>query len=128
MVTLGSTIYPSSTDTVSRIGLAYKPNVGDDRESPSYILLEKLQAKGVEVAYYDPHVQVIPMTPEHAQWAGTKSITCDKRSLESFDTVVISTSHDVVDYLQLANWCPSIVDTRNAMAGAEIKPGQVIKA
>ncbi|MBT5812846.1 MAG: nucleotide sugar dehydrogenase [Opitutales bacterium] len=110
------------------IGLAYKPNVDDDRESPSYILLEKLQAKGAEVAYYDPHVQVIPMTREHAQWAGTKSITWDKRSLESFDTVVISTSHDAVDYLQLANWCPSIVDTRNAMTGVEVRSGQVIKA
>jgi UDP-N-acetyl-D-glucosamine dehydrogenase len=110
------------------LGLAYKPNVDDDRESPSYILLEKLQAKGAEVAYYDPHVPVIPMTREHAQWAGTKSITWDQRNLESFDTVVISTSHDAVDYLQLADWCPSIVDTRNAMTGVEIKPGQVIKA
>ena len=110
------------------LGLAYKPNVDDDRESPSYILLEKLQAKGAEVAYYDPHVPVIPMTREHAHWAGKKSITWDKRSLESFDTVVISTSHKAVDYLQLADWCPSIVDTRNVMTGLEIKPGQVIKA
>ena len=110
------------------IGLAYKPNVDDDRESPSYILLEKLQAKGAKVAYYDPHVPVVPMTREHARWAGTKSITWNQRSLESFDTVVISTPHDAVDYLQLACWCSSIVDTRNAMAGVQIKPGQVIKA
>ena len=110
------------------LGLAYKPNVDDDRESPSYILLEKLQNKGAKVAYYDPHVPVIPMTREHAHWAGTKSIAWNQSELESFDTVVISTSHDAVDYLQLADWCPSIVDTRNAMTGLEIQPGQVIKA
>ena len=92
------------------------------------MLLEKLQAKGAEVAYNDPHVPGIPMTREHAQWAGAKSITWDERSLKSFDTVVISTSHEAVDYSQLADWCPSIVDTRNATTGLEIEPGQVIKA
>lgn len=110
------------------LGLAYKPNVDDDRESPSYILLEKLQAKGAEVAYYDPHVPVIPMTREHAHWAGTESIDWEQNELESFDSVVIATQHAAVDYGQLADWCHSIVDTRNAMAGIETKDGQVIKA
>ena len=110
------------------LGLAYKPNVDDDRESPSYILLEKLQAKGAAVAYYDPHVPVIPMTREHADWAGTQSIAWDQSELESYDTVVISTPHEAVDYQELADWCPSIVDTRNAMDPIETKAGQVIKA
>jgi UDP-N-acetyl-D-glucosamine dehydrogenase len=110
------------------LGLAYKPNVDDDRESPSYILLEKLQNKGAEVAYYDPHVPVIPKTREHAQWAGTESIGWNQDELASFDTVIIATAHEAVDYQQLAKWCPSIVDTRNAMTGVEVKPGQVIKA
>jgi len=110
------------------LGLAYKPDVDDDRESPSYILLEKLQNKGAEVAYYDPHVPVIPKTREHAEWAGTKSIEWDREILKSYDSIVISTPHAAVDYQQLADWCPSIVDTRNAMARIETNPGQVIKA
>lgn len=110
------------------LGLAYKPNVDDDRESPSYILLKKLQSKGAEVAYYDPHIPVIPLTREHAEWAGKRSIAWDRAELESFDTVIISTQHRAVDYQQVADWCLSIVDTRNAMAGIETKPGQVSKA
>ena len=110
------------------LGLAYKPNVDDDRESPSYILLKKLQSKGAEVAYYDPHIPVIPLTREHAEWAGKRSIAWDQAELESFDTVIISTQHQAVDYQQVADWCLSIVDTRNAMAGIETKPGQVSKA
>ena len=110
------------------LGLAYKPNVDDDRESPSYILLKKLQSKGAEVAYYDPHIPVIPLTREHAEWAGKRSIAWDQAELESFDTVIISTQHRAVDYQQVADWCLSIVDTRNAMAGIETKPGQVSKA
>ena len=81
------------------------------------MLLEKLQAKGAEVAYNDPHVPGIPMTREHAQWAGAKSITWDERSLKSFDTVVISTPHDAVDYSQLAGLCPSIVNTPKFLQG-----------
>ena len=110
------------------IGLAYKPNVDDDRESPSYILLEKLQAKGADVAYYDPHVPVVPLTREHAEWAGVQSIEWDQDTLASFDTVVISTAHANVDYQELVDWCPSIVDTRNALSGLETRDGQVLKA
>jgi UDP-N-acetyl-D-glucosamine dehydrogenase len=110
------------------LGLAYKPNVDDDRESPSYILLEKLQANGAEVAYYDPHVPVIPLTREHAEWAGTKSIEWNQESLKAFDTIVIATQHTAVNYDEVAAWCPSIVDTRNAMANVDTVEGQVIKA
>jgi UDP-N-acetyl-D-glucosamine dehydrogenase len=55
-------------------GLAYKPNVDDERESPSYRLLEKLKQRGAIVAYYHPHVPIIRPTREHSQWAGTKSV------------------------------------------------------
>ncbi len=110
------------------LGLAYKPNVDDDRESPSYILLERLRDKGAEVAYYDPHVPVVPMTREHAEWAGTKSVTWDKDTISSFDVVLISTNHAAVDYGQLAEWGDCIVDTRNAMAEIETIEGKVWKA
>src|SRR5262249_42490351 len=56
------------------VGLAYKPNVDDERESPSYFLMEMLKARGAKVAYYDPYVPVIRPTREHAHWTGTKSV------------------------------------------------------
>lgn len=110
------------------VGLAYKPNVDDERESPSYVLMNLLQAHGAEVAYYDPYVPVIRPTREHSHWAGTVSVNWERPLLEKFDAVIIATNHDAVNYRQLAEWCPLIVDTRNAMAGVPTQPGQVWKA
>lgn len=110
------------------LGLAYKPNVDDERESPSYVLMEKLQASGAKVAYYDPYVPVIRPTREHAQWTGTKSVTWDRETIESYDLVLISTNHACVNYIELAGWAKCIVDTRNAMSGIKTEAGQVWKA
>ena len=110
------------------LGLAYKANVEDERESPSYRLLDLLAARGAEVAYHDPYVPVIRPTREHPHWAGTKSIKWNRKTLSGFDLVLISTAHDSVKYQQLANWAPLIVDTRNTMARYKTKPGQVWKA
>ena len=109
-------------------GLAYKPNVDDERESPSYVLMEKLKARGAEVAYYDPYVPVIKPTREHAHWAGTASVAWDKNTVQQYDLVLISTNHACVNYAELAEWAGCIVDTRNAMAGVKTKPGQLWKA
>jgi UDP-N-acetyl-D-glucosamine dehydrogenase len=98
------------------LGIAYKANVEDDRESPSYRLLDLLTARGAKVAYYDPHVPVIRPTREHSHWAGTKSVKWNRRVISSFDLVLISTAHDAVNYQQLADWATLIVDTRNTMA------------
>jgi UDP-N-acetyl-D-glucosamine dehydrogenase len=110
------------------VGLAYKPNVDDERESPSYVLMERLQNRGATVAYYDPYVPVIRPTREHAHWAGVKSVAWDRATLQSFDLVLIATNHACVNYQELADWSHAIVDTRNAMAGLKTKPGQVLKA
>jgi len=110
------------------MGLAYKPNVDDERESPSYVLMELLQARGAQVAYYDPYVPVIRPTREHAHWTGTKSVEWNRETISSHDLVLISTNHANVDYQQLAEWSQCIVDTRNAMAGIPTKPGLVTKA
>ena len=110
------------------LGLAYKANVDDDRESPSYVLLDLLKKRGAEVGYYDPHVPVIRPTREHPHWAGLKSVTWDRATLSSFDLVLISTAHDAVNYQELADWAPCIVDTRNAMVKYHTQPGQVWKA
>jgi UDP-N-acetyl-D-glucosamine dehydrogenase len=110
------------------VGLAYKPNVDDERESPSYVLMEMLKARGASVAYYDPYVPVIRPTREHAHWAGTKSVAWDKQTISAFDLVLIATNHACVNYQELASWTECIVDTRNAMAGIGTAPGQVWKA
>ncbi|MDP3850156.1 MAG: nucleotide sugar dehydrogenase [Luteolibacter sp.] len=110
------------------LGLAYKPDVDDERESPSYRIMELLKRRGAEVFYHDPHVPVIGMTREHAEWAGTRSVEWDERTISAFDLVVIATAHSCVDYRQLADWSPCIVDTRNVMADLATVAGQVWKA
>ncbi|MBL9188084.1 MAG: nucleotide sugar dehydrogenase [Opitutaceae bacterium] len=110
------------------VGLAYKPNVDDERESPSYILMEQLKARGAEVAYYDPYVPIIRPTREHAHWTGVKSVAWNRETVQGFDLALIATNHASVNYHELADWSPCIVDTRNAMHGVPTKPGQVLKA
>jgi UDP-N-acetyl-D-glucosamine dehydrogenase len=110
------------------LGLAYKPNVDDERESPSYVLMEMLKARGAKVAYHDPYVPVIKPTREHAHWAGTKSVPWNKETITAFDVVLIATNHACVNYQELANWTECIVDTRNAMAAVPTLPNQVWKA
>jgi UDP-N-acetyl-D-glucosamine dehydrogenase len=110
------------------LGLAYKPNVDDDRESPSYVLLDLLKARGASVEYYDPYVPVIRPTREHPHWAGTRSVSWNRETLQSFDAVVIATNHQAINYQELADWSGCIVDTRNAMAGVKTNPRQVWKA
>ncbi|HUF89537.1 MAG TPA: nucleotide sugar dehydrogenase [Gemmatimonadota bacterium] len=110
------------------LGLSYKPNISDDRESPSYRLMDLLDERGAEVAYHDPHVPVIQPSREHAHWAGLGSVGWDRETIESFDVVVISTDHDAVHYPSLAEWARLIVDTRNAMAAIDAPPGKVWKA
>src|SRR5664280_1389183 len=119
---------PVNGSRVLIVGLAYKPNVDDERESPSYVLMNLLKERGAEVAYYDPYVPVIRPTREHAHWAGTRSVNWDRQTLEGFDAVIIATNHQAVSYQELADWSSCIVDTRNAMALVKTKPGQVWKA
>jgi len=111
------------------IGLAYKPDVDDDRESPTYKLMDLYTEMGAEVAYYDPYVPIIKPSREHGHWAGTPSVAWDKQTISGFDAVIISTNHAGVDYDQLSQWSGCIIDTRNAMNGREgLKEGQVWKA
>jgi UDP-N-acetyl-D-glucosamine dehydrogenase len=110
------------------VGLAYKADVDDDRESPSYVLMTLLKERGAEVSYFDPYVPVIKLTREHPQWAGVKSIAWEAKTIQDFDLVLIATKHTKVDYPALATWADCIVDTRNAMAGIPTREGQVHKA
>jgi UDP-N-acetyl-D-glucosamine dehydrogenase len=110
------------------LGLAYKPNVDDERESPSYVLMSLLSERGAEVEYHDPYVPIIKPTREHSRWASKKSVDWSRTNIASFDLVLIATNHACVNYQELADWAPCIVDTRNAMAAIRVAPGQVWKA
>ena len=119
---------PVSGSRVLILGLAYKPNVDDERESPSYVLMNLLNERGAQLEYHDPYVPVIKPTREHSHWAGKKSVPWQKELISGFDVVVIATNHSSVNYKELADWCPCIVDTRNAMAGLRSKPRQIWNA
>jgi len=110
------------------LGLAYKPNVDDERESPSYVLMNLLAERGAEVAYYDPYVPIIKATREHPQFTGRRSVEWNHATIENFDVVLIATRHSSVDYRELGDWARCIVDTRNAMASITVAPGKVWKA
>jgi len=100
---------------------AYKPDVDDMRESPTFKIFDLLKNKGAEVSYYDPFIPEVLPTREHADWTGTKSIEWDKETVSGYDAVVISTNHSSVDYSELAEWSDCIIDTRNSMREAEEK-------
>jgi len=125
---LNATRKPVNGSRVLLLGLAYKANVDDMRESPTFILMDELKRRGAEVAYYDPYIPVITPTREHGHWTGTKSIEWSQEQVSSFDAVIVATAHDGVDYRQLVEWSNVIVDTRNALVGIPAKDGQVWKA
>ncbi len=122
---LGKTVEGSR---ILLIGLAYKQNVDDCRESPTFAVMEKLKELGAEIDYFDPHVLKIPLTREHPNWAGLKSVRWDEGYIRACDAVVILTDHHGVDYEQLAEWSPLIVDTRNAIESRNISSGIIRKA
>jgi len=110
------------------IGLAYKANVDDMRESPAFHLMDLLQARGAEASYYDPYIPVIGPAREHKNWQGQKSVEWSEEVIGGFDATIICTAHAGVKYEQLARWSECIVDTRNAMKGMAVKAEQVWKA
>jgi len=98
------------------VGLAYKADVDDMRESPTFVLLDKIKALGAEIEYYDPYVSEIGPTREHAKWQGKRSVEWNEQVIRSFDAAVIVTAHSTVNYEQLMGWAECIVDTRNVLA------------
>jgi UDP-N-acetyl-D-glucosamine dehydrogenase len=110
------------------LGLAYKPNVDDERESPSYVLMSLLSKRGAEVEYHDPYIPIIKPTREHSELIGKKSVDWNRSSIASFDLVLIATNHASINYQELGDWAQCIVDTRNAMAGVALPSNKLWKA
>jgi UDP-N-acetyl-D-glucosamine dehydrogenase len=110
------------------IGVAYKKNIDDTRESPALTIMEALERQGAQVVFHDPHLAEIPRTREHAQLAGRRSTPLDAAAAASVDTAIICTDHDAVDYRLLVEHCPLVVDTRNACARRGLAGEHVVKA
>lgn len=110
------------------VGIAYKKNVDDMRESPSLRIIEMLEALGAEVDYYDSYIPVIPPTREHAALMGRKSVELSQDSLKKYDAAFIATDHDDVDYQSLVEHTPLTVDTRNVCERSGIISDKVVKA
>jgi UDP-N-acetyl-D-glucosamine dehydrogenase len=100
------------------LGVAYKKNVEDTRESPAFVLYEVLEKRGASVDFYDPFVPVIPHMREHPAMAGLQSVPFDPAGFAQYDAVLICTDHDDVDYEAIATACDLVIDTRNAMKDA----------
>jgi UDP-N-acetyl-D-glucosamine dehydrogenase len=92
------------------LGISYKKNVDDMRESPSIFVMEKIRDEGGIVAYSDPHVPTFPKMREHSFELNSVELTPE--SLASYDCVVLATDHDKFDYAQILKYAPFIVDTR----------------
>ncbi len=110
------------------LGLAYKANIDDDRESPSYEILELLAQRGAHVDYCDPHFPVARHGRRHR--VDLRSVPCDAETFARYDAIVVSTAHDVFKDPALYRGAKLVVDTRNAVAPL-FEPGQgprVVKA
>ena len=107
------------------VGLAYKADIDDVRESPSFELIELCRHRGAQVDYYDP---LVPAT-----WAGRKhdlkmtSVAFDEKTISGYDCVLISTAHSTVDYSKIARHAKLVVDTRDAMRRFEGEMGERLR-
>jgi UDP-N-acetyl-D-glucosamine dehydrogenase len=94
------------------LGIAYKKDIDDDRESPAYEIMDLLEELGAELAYHDPHLPVLRATRRHGMFAGLRSTPLTADTLSTFDAAVIVTDHAAVDYELLAQSSLLVVDTR----------------
>ena len=97
------------------MGMAYKKNVDDIRESPSLVIYDLLKSKGAEVDYHDPYILTVPTTREHPSISGLESTPLTQKNLATYDAVLVLTDHDSVDYKFLSEHSKLIIDTRNAL-------------
>ncbi|MCG5480158.1 nucleotide sugar dehydrogenase [Sinorhizobium alkalisoli] len=117
-----------SRSSVLIIGLAYKKNVPDIRESPSLRLIELIEERGGKASFHDPHVDEIPSTREYPSLKGRRSVAFDEDTIRRFDAVLVATDHDAVDYAALVRWAPLIIDTRNVFARRGHSADHILKA
>jgi UDP-N-acetyl-D-glucosamine dehydrogenase len=109
------------------LGLAYKPDIDDVRESPSFELIERLEKGGARVDYNDPHV---PQTHYMRHWGdiGKKSVALSPETLKQYDCVLVATNHKAYDWQLIADHAKLVVDTRNALVNVKGRREHIVKA
>ncbi|MEO0979507.1 MAG: nucleotide sugar dehydrogenase [Pseudomonadota bacterium] len=117
-----------STSKILLVGISYKKNVPDMRESPSVALMDIMLKCGAEVDFLDPHVARIPRMREFPHLLDKAAVRMEDLSAGRYDAVLISTDHDAIDYGQLVELDIPIIDTRNAIASRGLKMDMVTKA
>ena len=110
------------------IGMAYKKNVPDMRESPSARLMQILLGHGAAVAFHDPYVPTVPKMRDYPELFGRNSVALENVGADDFDAVLIATDHDNIDYAALARLNIPVIDTRNAFARRGLPMDNVTKA
>ncbi|MDF1561785.1 MAG: nucleotide sugar dehydrogenase [Deltaproteobacteria bacterium] len=108
------------------LGVAYKPDVDDMRESPALPIMKLLEEKGAEVQFHDPHVALLKPSRKHKR--ERRSVDLDAARLQATDLVLIVTDHRDVDYGLVGAETKLVVDTRNAMARVDAPRSRVVKA
>ena len=117
-----------SGSAILLIGIAFKKNVDDMRESPSLKLIALIEARGGRVDYHDPFIEVMPPTREYPHFAGRRSVVLSPRTIASYDAVLIATDHDGIDYAAIIDHAQIVIDTRNACARAGLASPKIVKA
>lgn len=108
------------------LGMAYKKDVDDTRESPSFKLLELLREKGADVLYNDPHIPELPLTRKYS--FSMKSTELTKDALAAMDCILLATDHSAYDYPFILEHADLIIDTRNGFSGLPGAAAKVIQA
>ena len=101
------------------LGVAYKKDIDDVRESPALSIIDRLRAKGADVRYHDPFIEEVRFDDAHTEGSGEplSSVPLTDEELRASDVTVIVTDHSAVDYRRVCELSTLIVDTRNALNG-----------
>jgi len=110
------------------IGLSYKKNIDDTRESPSFRLIDLLEQRGAACDVHDPFVAVVPHKREYPKLMGRRSIVLHADAISAYDAVLIATDHDSIDYKAIVKSAKLVIDTRNACFRAGALGSNVAKA
>jgi len=110
------------------LGVSYKKNINDQRESPSFPIMDILKEWGANISYYDPHIPEITSLREYPQLVGLTSVQNVVEACESHDAVLLLTDHDLLPYEDIVKSSGMVIDTRNAFASRGFSEGHIFKA
>lgn len=119
---------PIKGSKILLLGMAYKKDVDDPRESPSFILMEELLRRGADLSYNDPHVPRLPKMRHHPNLPDMTSVELTPEVLASQDCVLIATDHSAYDYSFIVQHASFVLDTRNATKSVVGEKANVSKA